>query len=248
MVNFKLLTAPFSDDQIEWRIQQSGHSHNGPWAKALAYVDARAVQNRLDEVCGPENWQTEVVKLPEGMLCKLSIRVNGEWVSKMDGSAETDIESFKGGISKALVRAASAWGIGRYLYDLPPTFVEFVSKDFPGAKYAKIDNQAVYWIIGKTTEEMLKPKELKPTFNPLEYSPKVNHTNNQQQMPKNGGVSEAGEFVVPFGKSSGKKLKDLTEEEITGLNVFYSKVPNPMGNGAVLKKKLDEYLNFRKSS
>ncbi len=90
----------------------------------LAYVDARAVMGRLDEVCGMANWQAFYEFHDNGIACRLLIKVDNEWITKMDGSPETKVESFKGGISKALVRAASAWGIGRYLYDLGTQFAE----------------------------------------------------------------------------------------------------------------------------
>ena len=38
---------------FKWRVQ----SANSYGAKCVAYVDARDVQDRLDEVVGPENWQ-----------------------------------------------------------------------------------------------------------------------------------------------------------------------------------------------
>jgi hypothetical protein len=113
----------FNENQIEWRIQRKGMYQNKPWAMVLCYVDARAVQDRLDAVCGPEGWATDfTVEGEKGVLCRLSIKVNEEWISRVDGSPFTDYEPFKGGISKALVRAAAQWGIGRYLYDLPESF------------------------------------------------------------------------------------------------------------------------------
>ncbi len=53
------------------------------------------------------------------MICYLSIRCDGEWVTKSDGAGDTNIEAEKGGISDALKRAAQKFGIGRYLYYLP---------------------------------------------------------------------------------------------------------------------------------
>ena len=53
---------PFPASDIEWRIQSSGMS-GGPWARVLAYVTARAIMNRLDEVVGPENWKASYTHL-----------------------------------------------------------------------------------------------------------------------------------------------------------------------------------------
>ena len=115
------LREPFDPEDVEWRVGQAGKDRNGKvWAKVLAYITSRAIQDRLDEVCGPENWCNEFVSGPEGgVLCGISIRVDGQWVKKWDGAENTDVEAVKGGLSGAMKRAAVQWGIGRYLYDLP---------------------------------------------------------------------------------------------------------------------------------
>lgn len=126
-MDLKRLAEPFAPDDIGWRAQQVGDKNGRPWVKCLAYVTSRAVQQRLDEVCGPENWQNEFRPAPDGgLLCRIGIRVsllNGtglvEWVWKEDGAENTDVEGVKGGLSGAMKRAAVQWGIGRYLYDLP---------------------------------------------------------------------------------------------------------------------------------
>jgi hypothetical protein len=118
------LREPFSANDIEWRIQRSGLKDGKPWAMVLAYVTARAIQERLDETCGLFGWKNLYEKGPDGgVLCGISI-VDGEgnWITKYDGAENTNIEAVKGGISGALKRAASVWGIGRYLYGLEATF------------------------------------------------------------------------------------------------------------------------------
>lgn len=118
-MNLKQLAEPFPERDVEWRIGQAGKNGKGPWAKVLAYISSRAVQRRLDDVCGPENWRNEFMPGPSGgVLCGISIRVNNEWITKWDGADNTDIEPVKGGLSDSLKRAAVQWGIGRYLYDL----------------------------------------------------------------------------------------------------------------------------------
>lgn len=115
---FDRLSAPFPADAIHWRAQ-SVTDKNGGAALALAYLDARDVMDRLDHAAGPENWQDAYQETAKGrLICTLSVRVNGEWISKSDGAGNTDVEGDKGAISDALKRAAVKWGIGRYLYDL----------------------------------------------------------------------------------------------------------------------------------
>ena len=76
---------------------------------ALAYVQARAIKDRLDEAIGLKVNYREV---KDGFLCSLSLRIGGEWISKEDGAQLIEFESVKGGISSAFKRVA----FGRYLY------------------------------------------------------------------------------------------------------------------------------------
>jgi hypothetical protein len=122
-IDFKALQDFFEADAIEWRIQSAGEKHGRTWAICVPYVTNRAIQMRLDEVAGPENWRNEFRPGPDGgVMCGLSIRVGGEWVTKWDGAENTDVEGVKGGLSGAMKRAAVQWGIGRYLYALNETF------------------------------------------------------------------------------------------------------------------------------
>lgn len=148
------LSKPFAASDIEWRVGQAGLKQNGePWAKVLAYVTNRAIMERLDEICGAENWQNEYKEAPcGGVLCGLSIYIEDRgigdrWVTKWDGAENTDIEGVKGGLSGSMKRAGSQWGIGRYLYGLEDGFATIVQKGAKGAKSAKTkDNKWFYWL------------------------------------------------------------------------------------------------------
>ncbi len=116
-IDLAALSAPFPVEAIHWRAQSL--TQDKTKAMALAYIDARDVQDRLDAVCGPANWQDAYAETAKGrLLCTLSVRINDEWISKSDGAGDTDVEGDKGAISDALKRAGVKWGIGRYLYDL----------------------------------------------------------------------------------------------------------------------------------
>lgn len=133
MTDLAALAAPFPPDAIHWRAQSV--NRDGNKAMALAYIDARDVMARLDQVCGPANWQDSYSETPKGrLICTLSVRIDGEWINKSDGAGDTDVEGEKGAISDALKRAAVKWGIGRYLYDMPTPWVECESYDSNGKK------------------------------------------------------------------------------------------------------------------
>lgn len=116
------LSAPFQAKDVEWRAGATNREKTK--ALALAYVRSRAIMRRLDEVVGAANWRDEYEPGPDGgVMCRLAIKVNGEWVAKCDAASNTEFEAVKGGISSAFKRAAVKWGIGRYLYDLPDFWV-----------------------------------------------------------------------------------------------------------------------------
>lgn len=52
----------------------------------------------------------------DNQICGLSIKIDGEWVTKWDGSDATNTEEIKGGLSDSFKRAATKWGIALYLY------------------------------------------------------------------------------------------------------------------------------------
>lgn len=111
------LKEPFDPNFVKWRIGQVNKA--GTSAMALAYLDAREVYKRLDDVCTIGGWQDKLIELKEGFTCELSILIDGSWVTKSDSADYTDIEAIKGGASSAVKRAAAVWGVGRYLYYLP---------------------------------------------------------------------------------------------------------------------------------
>ena len=115
------LKEPFAPDQIEWRVGSTTKDKSK--GMALAYLDARAVMHRLDAVCGMENWQCEYSHVAPITVCRIGIRVSGEWIWKSNGAGMSDIEAEKGAMSDAFKRAAVLWGIGQYLYDLDSPWV-----------------------------------------------------------------------------------------------------------------------------
>lgn len=123
---FARLAEPFPPDVIGWKAQ----AVSGERALAVAYIDARNVMDRLDEVVGPANWRDNYRIHDNGtVMCGLTIRVNGEWLTKFDVGSRSDQEDnadqAKAAFSDALKRAGVKWGIGRYLYSLPRLWLPY---------------------------------------------------------------------------------------------------------------------------
>lgn len=123
------LREPFNGREIEWKIQVT--SQDKQRGMAVAYMDARAVQKRLDETVGPFNWKNVYSLWHENsQICGISIFYDErkEWVTKFDGAENSDFEPIKGGLSDSFKRAASVWGIGRYLYEMEGVWVEIEAR------------------------------------------------------------------------------------------------------------------------
>ena len=119
------LTEPFCTPK--WRVQRTskervqGKYPEGTRGLVVAYIDARQVFSRLDELFGPDGWQTgyRVLDAASGAIeCTLTIA----GISKSDvgyPNRSGGEEPLKAAYSDATKRAAVQWGIGRWLYELP---------------------------------------------------------------------------------------------------------------------------------
>ena len=141
---YKKLCAPFADEDIEWRVgntnqksvaRQTGDPKARPTkGMMLPYVQNRAIMNRLDETVGMDGWHPVFKELHKGIVCRLTLRIGENWISKEDGADPTNIEATKGGCSLAMKRAAVQFGIGRYLYDAETVWVDLDELGRPKTK------------------------------------------------------------------------------------------------------------------
>lgn len=222
---FLKLKAPFPAKDIEWRVQQCGVGKDGkPWAKVLAYIQARAAQDRLDEVIGAGNWTVYYTVLSKGIKAKLAIKVGDTWVAKEDGAEQTEIEPFKGGLSSAFKRVASVWGIGRYLYGLTEGWA-FITDKKDGAHYAKTKEGTVfYWL----------PPELPSWALPA----------NEQKKER----YRIDDFDITFGKYKGMNTKQINLEDLISYYDELNKTieidgKTPVPQAMAFYEKLRQYVN-----
>ena len=117
---FASLAAPFDTQEVRVR-SQSG--------RQLHYITARTAMNRLDDVLGPENWWDEYTPGENSVMCRLTLRLpDGTTITKADAGGYAGMsdsgDDDKSGFSDAFKRAASKFGVARYLYrDGVPAFV-----------------------------------------------------------------------------------------------------------------------------
>lgn len=138
---FDALGQPFPYSDVHWRMQHVDTTKEEGFA--VPYLDARAVEDRLDKVIGQDNWNdtyenwhayTETttdrdkttVKEIRSQLCTIYVynKERDAWLGKTDGAENTDFESIKGGLSDSFKRAAVKWNVGRYMYKMNPIWVK----------------------------------------------------------------------------------------------------------------------------
>lgn len=119
---FAALAAPFETHEVKIRAAQGG--------RQLHYITARTAMNRLDSVLGPENWWDEYHPGANSVMCRLTLRLpDGSTLTKCDAGGYAGMadqgDDDKSGFSDAFKRAASKFGVARYLYrDGVPAFVQ----------------------------------------------------------------------------------------------------------------------------
>ncbi|RIH90512.1 Single-stranded DNA-binding protein DdrA [Calidithermus terrae] len=151
------LTAPLTAEEIEWKVQvnKNGKTMIAP------YIDSRAVMSRFDRAFGPLGWQNQLkeVSLGDGevaWLCGIGVRTeSGEWVWKWDGAGASDLEPVKGGISGAMKRAATQWGVGRELYNYPRVFISGEHKYVPFEVLKRLEGLPAAIAAGRRLPEVI---------------------------------------------------------------------------------------------
>src|SRR5512138_2512382 len=109
------LRRPFPASKISFKVQTKPNEKGN--SLVVAYIDARDVMERLDDVVGPD-WSDRYEKAgtAKGLVCYLTVC----GVTRADvGDDNNENEPVKSAYSDAFKRAAVKFGIGRFLYDLP---------------------------------------------------------------------------------------------------------------------------------
>lgn len=191
------LRKPFAPEDLEWRLQQTFEEKMR--GIAVPYVTNRAIQNRLDEAVGPENWYNDYkpwhgAGKKEAQLCGIAIYFEGRgFITKWDGAEDSDIEPVKGGLSDSMKRAAVQWGIGRVLYNMDTVWVNIEKRGkthvIKESERPKLDNEYLKMLqrLGLTPSPPFGTQaQLTPT--PPRESPQTGHTPAPaQQSQEKGG-------------------------------------------------------------
>lgn len=150
----------------KWRVQS--FSKQKPEATCVAYIDARDVMDRLDDVC-VYGWERSHAEIKGHIYSTVTIIMpDGSRISRTDCGTESQTEAEKGESSDSFKRAAVNWGVGRFLYDLEiKRLPANEAKDAKNYPYI-VDNAGKrVWDITKHCNSSNPPKRnASPTPNP----------------------------------------------------------------------------------
>lgn len=239
LAQLKELDKPFEVKDISWIINGTFETEDKKVKGYVSpFVDARAIENRLDQVIGRDNWQNRITSYPgnanslTSYICDIYIYdiERKIWITKSNGAGDTDYEQVKGGLSDAFKRAASRWGIGRYLYSF--------------------NKNTVANIVVKGKNKKIDPREYK-RLNQIyaETFPgaKPFQSDAQQTAPSSKNLIYTVEKAVSNGKQSQVVLKSANGEQLRGYVVG---IPCPKTNQRIIDlktvkrkdEKLGEYI------
>lgn len=129
------LAQPFDPEAVEFKAGAT--TQDKARALALAYVDSRVYQGRLDAVT--PDWRNEYTREYAGerviVTCALTVagvtrQAIGESLqasARHDGSTVIEENAATTAEAQAFKRACSAFGLGRYLYSVPQVWADYDS-------------------------------------------------------------------------------------------------------------------------
>lgn len=197
------LVAPFPAAAVE--VKPGAVSEANGTALALAYVDARLYQARLDATAGPDGWHVAYTPWNDrAVICRLTVL----GITREDvGEAEAnDPNQATSAAMQAFKRACAAFGLGRYLYtDLPQVWVAaekrgrgWVIKDGPGA--VRRMYQAANLPLDGTPAAPVAPAEITLAGRITERSVKQNGTTWLRFTLGDEVIIAKGELAVAWAK------------------------------------------------
>jgi hypothetical protein len=235
---FKRLAAPFHPDLVQWKAQTAVNDKGK--ALAVAYLDARDIMDRLDEVLGPVNWQANYEIQDNTVMCSIHFRNLGseekEWLHRHGMCGMDEDAGGEGGTATvAFKRAVVQLGVGRYLYKVKGNWVDAEKrgkntylKGTPKLPAAMLPEGFSY---GKRPDQKSEPEKVDPTPTKVKLAP----AKAKAKAKETDGRDRAKAYVVPTGLDlpfEGETLGEVMSDEALGEGVikFLAGVaPSPAG-------------------
>jgi len=209
------LSRPFSTKAVQWRPGKTNREKTR--AMALAYVDLREYQARLDEVV-PGAWEVRVEPIGEGAL-KVSLTIMGHTREDVGEASPEDENTYTSAYAQGFKRACAAFGLGRYLYRLPKPWVAYdherrILLETPVLPEWAVpeEERAVYFAAhGGRRTTPASGNGYRSNGRATVPTPNGNGVQ-AQASPGNGVKPQAeGEIRIHFGKNRGKTPAEVDE-------------------------------------
>ena len=208
------LEVPFDPSQIEWRVMNTTKGQQPARGQVVPYADQRAYTDRLNALFTPAGWtrkyaihtsanfersadQKVVAKVL--ITCELTIFGLGshsatgeEWADDQNAGTSAEAQSFK--------RAASWFGLGRYLYYFTGTWV-----DLDDRKRPKTVPQLAGWATPAGWLEGLRPSCVGGQ-KPCERTTARNGGNGQHNGHSEGANGDVLREIEGMEKRVGKRM------------------------------------------
>lgn len=237
------LKAPFPATAIDVKPGATSEKNGQRSGLVLTFIDARAVQDRLDDAFDGQ-WDFTWEPMPE-YRDKLAVKgiIRAAGIERQDvGQANGEEEPYKSAVSDAMKRAAVHFGIGRYLYSLPTVWWPMEGKYFiehdqlvnlmgdlaqeladAGGDLTKIDMRRYRYGVGQKVNP--KPKA------PAKISPEQIEELKAARSPF-ASTQAMGEWFKSIIGRYPRNLWELTEQEGEKLIGAMTELPDPMRQAA----------------
>jgi hypothetical protein len=226
------LAAHFAPEQLHFKPA----CVKGNRALALPYVDARAIQDRLDEVLGVAGWMDEYEPLPDGsgVVCKLRCLLGDTWITKTDVGGPSEQpdggDRLKAAFSDALKRAAVKFGVGRYLYRLPSQWCDYDPTKKRFVRTPTLPQEATGGGKAGSRPSKAAVRTLEADSGPATATITDEERDQLSQLLHRKGKSVAA--ALKSARCRGAELADLSREQFAGLVERLAKLPDKMANGS----------------
>lgn len=208
-INWQRLTDHFDVKDVDFKPQT--FSKAGDKALAIAFVDPRRYQERLDEVVGIQNWsveyraigETSTIEKPNApaqiraaCVARITIfdpstgrTIVREEVGEFDGAG---MAMYPTASAQAFKRACVTLGLGRYLYDLPQTWALVENRRITDAEIARM-RAMLAKMSGNSQTSQTTPQ--KPVQDGVRPGVRASLPNGQQGMQSARAIARISELV-----------------------------------------------------
>lgn len=209
----------------QWRVQSTNKDKTR--AQCTAYIDARQVMDRLDEVC-EYGWSSSFEEVAGGVFCRITIfGPDRDFCSRADAGNRVEDKAddqmydqgYKATASDAFKRAAVQWGVGRFLYDIEKVWL-------PCNQYRKVVDQ-----------QGNEVKDLTEYINGLKKAPVKQPAPPKKEAPKKEVTPTPAPTVTPTPEPQDPAPKKKLDQKT--LDAMVKAIAD--GKAEDVKKAMDKY-------